>query len=245
MPEYYKTKIIRTDNLMQFYVYPEPITKDYDITRKNYDKSEEGKKQKSSINRARDNLILTIESNMTEYTKFLTLTFKENIHKRIEAFEKFKIFKKQFKKEFGYLMPYVAITEPQLKRQKKYDHKYPTIHFHIVVFLDKYLPFKDLKNIWGKYGSLLIKKVDDAKNTGIYFAKYLTKELLDLNKKALTKSRNLKEPITEYSHERIIPKNYTYSNTYNVPKYNKQGELVSIMPVQFYEIRINQLLDIE
>ena len=31
MPEYYKTKIIRTDNLIQFYVYSEPIIKDYII----------------------------------------------------------------------------------------------------------------------------------------------------------------------------------------------------------------------
>jgi len=244
MATYYKTKVIRTPNLIQFYCYGEPITKDYESIRDDYNKSDDGLKQQKSLDRARNNLIMTIESNLTKYTKMLTLTFAENLHDRNQAFTNFKIFKQQFKKEFGYPLKYVAITEPQKRRQKKYKEKYPTIHFHIIVFNDKKLPFNRLKKLWGKYGSLYINVVDSIENVSIYLAKYLTKDNLDLNKKALTKSRNLKEPITDYYTEYIIPKNYSYSNYYSIPRYDKQGKIIDEVLVQMFEIRVNKILDI-
>ena len=181
---------------------------------------------------------MLIDANAGKYSKFITLTFAKTILDRDEAFAKFKQFRKDFQRMFGYPLEYVQVTEHQKKRGAKEGNE-GSLHFHLVVFNEKKLPFVKLKKIWGKYGSLDIKKIDSTNNLGVYMAKYLTKEEQQLNKKGFTSSANLQKPIIEY-----LPLNYTpqaigtFSNSYIV--YNGNDDLASKNVCSFMEYRTIQ-----
>ncbi len=237
----YKTKVLITENVIQYYVYEKPIIDNYKAKRINYAKDKEGDKQEASLNRARDNLIMTIEANNTTYTKFLTLTCKDNIFDRKIFLQMFQVFRLQFKKQFGYSLKYLAILEKQFKRQKKFNLPDAPWHIHLIVFNHKKLDFSRLKKIWGKYGSLDIKKLDDRKNISLYFAKYLTKDNIKKNKKAILKSYNLKSPNVYKSLESIIPNEYTYHSTYLLYRKDKNDATIEdVNQCNFFEIRLNR-----
>jgi hypothetical protein len=182
---YYNIKIIKSGNLIQEYKYSKPIKINTNSQRENYDKKAVGDKSSKSLNRTRNNMIRTINSNITPYSKFITLTVKENITDRNIFLDYFDAFRRKFKSSFNEQLKYLGVLEQQ---------KRGAWHIHLIVFNSKKLDFNILKSIW-PVGSVDIKKVDTTDNLGRYLAKYLTKENVELNKKAILKSRNLKEPV--------------------------------------------------
>ena len=237
----YKTKIIITDNIQRYYVYKNTMPIGFKSKREDYSKSIIGEKTDKSLVRALDNFVLTVEANMTPYTKFLTLTCKDNIFDRELFLKMFNQFTKDFKREFGYSLKYLGVLEKQFKRKAKYNLIDGVWHIHLVVFNPKKLAFNRLKKIWGKYGSVFIEVVDNPHNIAIYSAKYLSKDNIEKNKKAILKSQNLKSPSIEYLPTAIIPSKITYHKHY---MFAMTEDLDNLDPNQInecdmYEVRLS------
>lgn len=219
----YLCKVITAGNKQQFYNYTKPQYRDYDIIRENYEKSKEGQKRQDNLQRTRNKMVLLIDSNVTKYTKFITLTFAKTTLDATESDKAFKHFQKSFKRQFGYALKYVRIMERQLERGIK-EGNIGSIHYHMVVFNESKIPYKELKAIWKQYGSIDIRLIDDVSNVGRYMAKYLTKYSGMLNKKGYTSSKNLMHPTIEY-----LPFNYNpttpsqFNNSYIVYQPNQQN----------------------
>ncbi|MGG5329741.1 rolling circle replication-associated protein [Enterococcus sp. AZ163] len=133
-----------------------------------------------------------IDMNFDKQTKFLTLTFKENIQDIDDANNEFKKFIKRLNYQTYHTkkakLKYLATWEKQQRG---------AIHYHIILFTFPYMPFEQLSEVWG-HGFVTINKidVDSIENRGRYVSKYFDKdlELKEHKKKAFFKSRNLKEP---------------------------------------------------
>lgn len=205
MAHLYSSKVVVCGELVQVYTYKNGIVLNSESARSNYDKKDIGIKSAISLTRARNNLVRSINSNVTEFSKFLTLTVKENITDRYLFLKYFDNFRRNFKKEFGFSLKYVGVLEKQ---------KRGAFHIHLVVFNDNFLEFNRLKKIWSKYGSIDIKIVDSTLHLGRYLAKYLTKENVSLNKKSYLSSRGLKKPLIKHFENSIHLDNCHYKSSY-------------------------------
>jgi hypothetical protein len=236
--EMYRCKVVTAGQKQQFFNYTQPQFRGFKTFRTDYTKDIDGVKSESNLQRTRNALVLLIDANAGQYSKFITLTFAQTELDRKKAFDKFKQFTKDFQKKFGYPLRYVLVVEHQKKRGIKEGND-GSLHFHLVVFNESKLPFSHLKHIWGKYGSIDIKKVDSTQNLGVYMAKYLTKEEQELNKKGFTSSHNLQKPTIEYLPHNYVPHEISaFSNTYLV--YNGSDDLSSQTVCNFAEYRTIQ-----
>ena len=218
----YRCKVITAGNKQQFFNYTKPQLRDYKTIRSSYEKSTDSDKRDDNLQRTRNEMILLIDCNVTRYSKFITLTFANTVLDRKEAFKYFNQFRQDFKRKFGYPLKYVLVNEHQKKRGLKEGNE-GSLHFHLVVFNERKLPFKDLKSIWGKYGSIDVKKIDYSHNLGVYMAKYLSKEVMEINKKGYTSSQGLIHPTIEYLPHNYSPEKFAdYQNTYTL--YNPADE---------------------
>ena len=132
-----------------------------------------------------------VDSNWDKATKFVTLTFRENITSIDIANRKFQNFIKRLKRRKhnnDNQLKYIATWEKQ---------KRGAIHYHVVFFSFGYLKKSELEEIWGN-GFVQINRVDvdSRENRGRYLSKYFAKdlELKEHKKKAFFKSQNLKMP---------------------------------------------------
>lgn len=134
-----------------------------------------------------------VDCNFDNKTKFLTLTFKENIQDINQTNQEFKYFIQRLNyylyKTKIQSLKYIATWEKQ---------KRGAIHYHVIFFDFPYIAKETIQKLW-KHGFIKINRIDvDSKeNRGRYLSKYFGKDL-DLKehkKKAFFKSQNLKLPI--------------------------------------------------
>lgn len=207
--DYYNVKIIETPTSIEIWEYiDKPVI--YTVKKKKKDLAiaelEEHKtasehydalkrKQKHYEN-MRWVIARIIDCNFDNKTKFLTLTFKNNIDDvSYTNYEFNKIIKRlnfslyNTKKQ---QLKYLAVWEKQ---------KRGAIHYHIIFFDLPYIKNKELQDIWG-HGFIKINKidVDNKDNRGRYVSKYFSKDIDDKNykQKAFFKSQNLKLPTVDY-----------------------------------------------
>ncbi|WP_430615846.1 hypothetical protein IGI71_002830 [Enterococcus sp. DIV1279b] len=170
--------------------------------RRNFDELS-AKKQYSSLKRKqqyyknmRFDIARLVDTNFDNRTKFLTLTFRENVQDIDYANNEFKKFIKRLNYALYHTkkakIKYLATWEKQ---------KRGAVHYHIILFDFPYISVNHLTTIWG-HGYVKINQidVDSVENRGRYISKYFDKEL-DLKehkKKAFFKSRNLKLPKTTH-----------------------------------------------
>lgn len=220
----YHTKIIVTPVKTRIYVYDKPIIHGFKSEREDYSKRSEGLKREDSIFRSRDNIMDTINANVTPYSKFITLTTAETILDRDQFLKLFHQFRKNFKRKFGYLMPYVGIMERQKKRGIK-EKNHGSWHIHLAVFIQEKLDIYDLISCWN-YGHLDIVVLRDPGDIGRYMMKYLSKDNFDieLNKKVLFKSRNLKAPTLIKYEDIINPEQFDYISEFTLYQGDKTEE---------------------
>lgn len=159
-----------------------------------------------------------VDTNFDNQTKFLTLTFKENIQNIPYANNEFKKFIKRLNYEIYHTkkakLKYLATWEKQ---------KRGAIHYHILLFSFPFISIDHLTTIWG-FGFVKINKidVDSIENRGRYISKYFDKnlELKEHKQKAFFKSRNLKLPIVTKKivsePYNVSSQNILYSNKYLV-----------------------------
>lgn len=203
----YNTKIIETPTTKEIWIYDTPInrqlsefsTKTYTkAIRKDFDNlsaSEQGnslKRKQKYYEQKRWEIARLIDCNFDKQTKFVTLTFKENIQDITITNQEFKYFIQRLNYYLYQtkiqLLKYIATWEKQ---------KRGAIHYHVIFFDFPYVAKEKLQKSWS-HGFVKINRIDvDSKeNRGRYLSKYFSKdlELKEHKKKAFFKSQNLKMP---------------------------------------------------
>lgn len=203
----YNLKAIVSGNIIEFYRYQDTMFKGYKNDKTGRGSSDdyydsEGNRMtidpdtgemipKKLESRARSNIRArnTIRrlalANFSNKSKFITLTFKENIDDLTLANKFFKAFVRKMKrkqKDFKYL----AVIEFQ---------KRGAIHYHMLCNMD-YMKAKEIETMWGQ-GFIKINRITHVDNIGAYVVKYMTKEDADerlVGKKMYERSRGMDEP---------------------------------------------------
>lgn len=132
------------------------------------------------------NLIRLLNMNFDESSKFITLTFAENVKDLDAAHPEFDKFIKRMRRKYGNFK-YAAVVEFQ---------KRGAVHYHMISDLP-YIPKQELARIWGQ-GFVRVNKIDHVDNIGAYISKYMTKDGKDIRlrgRKAYFTSKNLERPI--------------------------------------------------
>lgn len=202
----YNTKIIETPTTKEIYIYENPIythsttkpnlaepnkRKSFDemSAHKQYDSL---KRKQKHYEQTRWEIARIVDCNFDDRTKFVTLTFRDNIQDITVTNREFKYFIQRLNyyiyRTKTQLLKYIATWEKQ---------KRGAIHYHVIFFDFPYIAKEKLQNLWS-HGFIKINRIDvDSKeNRGRYLSKYFTKDL-DLKehkKKAFFKSQNLKMP---------------------------------------------------
>lgn len=190
-----------------------------------------------------------VDMNFDDQTKFLTLTFRENIQNIAYANNEFKKFIKRLNYELYHTkkanLKYLATWEKQ---------KRGAIHYHIILFDFPFLSVDRLTTIWG-HGFVKINRidVDRIENRGRYISKYFDKDLdmKEHKKKAFFRSRNLKVPtVTKklvdqpydptnqdvlYTHEYLVRRPIFYRDI------NESGNPEQIMDFQESIVRYTKI----
>jgi hypothetical protein len=214
-------KIIQSGDIIEIYEYEKGYLKGYQLTdsekrnigRLKGEKSnnyEEHRKQ--VLQRAKKNLRRLINANIGQYgdeftAKFLTLTFKDNVHDIEQANYEFEKFIKRLNYHcFGTKkanLKYTCVVEFQ---------KRGAIHYHVIIYNMPYVKANNIENLWGN-GFIKINKIDDIDNVGAYVSEYLGQaekgqghDIEDdrlQGKKSYFSSRGLFKPI-EITDEKIV-----------------------------------------
>ena len=158
-----------------------------------------------------------VDCNFDVNTKFMTLTFKENLQDICYTNYELSKFIKRMNYHLYHVkkqcLKYLAVWEKQ---------KRGAIHYHIIFFALPYIRTKKIQEIWG-HGFVKINKivVDSIDNTGRYASKYFTKDIDDKNykQKSFFMSQNLKRPITrrmtQYELSDFSNENVVFSKVYS------------------------------
>lgn len=155
-------------------------------------------RMKSNI-RARNEVRRLVLSNFDKNSKFMTLTFRENLQDLDEANRCFKLFLQSVNRYLASRdkqnMKYIAVVEFQ---------KRGAIHYHVICDL-KGFPANRLWGFWknatGSYdGGVDIKRITHVDNVGAYVTKYMVKDLEKaderlIGKKCYQRSKNLERPV--------------------------------------------------
>lgn len=179
--------------------------------------TEERKKidnRKANMYKARNNLRRLINANFHEHSKFITLTFKENLTDVKKANYEFMKFIQRLRYRYkGF--KYIAVIEFQ---------KRGAVHYHMISDLP-YIENGELRKIWGQ-GFVKINDITHVDNVGAYMIKYMTKDIADerlMGLKSYQTSRGLIRPIELVGDEvdlmvkslNLENKKTVFSNTYH------------------------------
>ena len=256
----YNTKIIETPTTKEVYIYENPIfshstentalkktskrkTFDEMSAHKQYDSL---KRKQKHYEQTRWEIARIVDCNFNNRTKFVTLTFKENIQDITVTNKEFKYFIQRLNYSLYHtktqLLKYIATWEKQ---------KRGAIHYHVIFFDFPYIAKEKLQDLWS-HGFIKINRIDvDSKeNRGRYLSKYFGKDLdvKEHKKKAFFKSQNLKMPketrlpltddmIHELQNENIIfQKEYT-RQIYDTKSFLAAGSYLKDSSVTYIKIK--------
>lgn len=205
----YNTKVFIFGDIIEFYRYEIPILKGFHTKgRSNFSEEEDVKEDnfKKVATRKRNRVRRLILANFDSSSRFVTLTFVENMEDIKIANREFKKFIKRMKYRFGDFK-YLSVIEFQERG---------AIHYHMICdwgFIEQ----KEIAEIWGN-GFIKVKgllKANNGKsvdNVGAYMVKYMNKNVLDdrlMGQDCYLRSRNLSNPVVVYeelSQEELFKK---------------------------------------
>jgi len=234
----YNMKVVVSGGIYEFYRYEDTVFRGYEQKRSAsavniyYDSEGNALKldyetgeliPKKLESRARSNIRARNElrrlalSNFSNKSKFITLTFKDDMTDIAESNKFFKAFARKLRK-IQTDFKYIAVIE---------FTKAGRIHYHMLCNL-KYVPAKKIEEAWGQ-GFIKINRIDHVDNIGAYVIKYMTKEAVDarlIGKKMYQTSKGLVKPKelvgkeAEYLYEQMKKekRKMVYSSSYE----NKQ-----------------------
>lgn len=184
----YNYKVVRSGNVIEVYSYDQKVYYNYEAFPRSYvkEKTEEWHgKEERNLARSRREIRRLVWCNMNEYSKFLTLTYEENMQDLKKFYFDWKMFVQSMRRK-GYDLKYLYVLEHQERG---------AIHAHVVLFNNEFIPWPVIKDSW-KHGGIDIHKIRKVNNLGSYVCKYLTKDTLsEYNSKSYCTSRGLKRPI--------------------------------------------------
>lgn len=187
-------KIVITNNIIEFVEYEKlnvngrPTDKAYEVEKGQGKYKDENYEKYQSTRR--DTIRRLVTQNFDTSSKFVTLTFAENIKDVKMANKLFDKFIKRLKYKFKDIK-YVAVIEFQDKNKRG------AVHYHMIANLP-YIKAKELQEIWS-YGYIKINAIDKVDNIGAYVIKYMTKDQADerlQGLKAYNCSKGLERPFT-------------------------------------------------
>lgn len=168
------------------------------------DNSSNNPKRTDNLKRARDTVASYVYTNLTPYTKFLTLTTKDTVLDVPIFQRKLQTFIQAMKRK-GYDLNYLYVYERQSERGKKEGNK-GSLHVHMIIFNDEFIDMDVLKKCWS-HGRVELKILNGLrckndkvskeliKNPASYVCKYITKEsVAEWNEKVFRCSKGLKKP---------------------------------------------------
>lgn len=143
--------------------------------------------RQNNQHKARNNLRRLITANFDANSKFITLTFKDNVTDVKRANREFKKFVQRLRYRFGKDFKYAAVIQFQDRG---------AVHYHMMSDL-KYVPHAELQEIW-RNGYVYINKINHVDNVGAYMVRYMGKDMTDtrlMGLKSYLTSRNLVRPL--------------------------------------------------
>ena len=190
----YDKKVVISGNVIEVYEYEESVLYGYKDTKKKSkgrqavaSDEDKYKNREKVLSRARRDLRRIINSNIEEYSKFVTLTFKENVQDLDIANYEFKKFIQRLNYSYGIKLKYSVVIEFQERG---------AIHYHALFYnLTQKLDIDRIAALWGN-GFIKINSIKNVDNVGAYVCKYMTKTDDDRLKgrKMYFNSRGLKKP---------------------------------------------------
>lgn len=246
----YKKKFIVSGDILELYEYENDIYTDYDLSkfrdhpgRCNSSITDEDTKKMNrakTSNRSARNVRRLVNSNIEEYSKFVTLTFRDDVKDLKEANYIFKKFKQRLDYQLKITSKYLCVPEFTKKGR---------VHFHVIFFNLPFIKNTTLEMIWGQ-GFIKINKIDNCDNVGAYVSKYMTKDNEQMiEEKSYFTSRNLEKPLEivnekeiEILADSLSPTDVVYLNSFvndylglvNYTQYNikEQVKLNNINPIE-------------
>lgn len=196
-----------------------------------YNKSEKKEEHReSTMRKAKITIKRLVSSNIGTFSKFITLTFKEDVKCLKTANYEFKKFKQRLNYQLEINLKYLCV--PEFTKQGR-------VHYHVIMFNLPYIKSNDLSDIW-ENGFIKINKIKSYRNIGSYVSKYLVKHngIMEGEKSYFT-SRNLKKPKELLNAKEInqfvavlSPKSITFNERFqneyvqlNYTQYNLQGQM--------------------
>jgi len=179
----YKHKIVTSGNIIELYSYEKEVRTGKDAERDNNkgrrgngDKTgkewiyEQKRKNRSqSLYKASKRLRRQINANVDrwgEKTKFITLTYAENMQELKESNYNFKKFIQRLNYHLDIKLKYSVVVEFQ---------KRGAIHYHLLAYNLPYIENSKLAEIWG-HGFVKVNNIDNVDNVGAYVTKYMSKD---------------------------------------------------------------------
>lgn len=190
----YTERVIKCGDVIEVCKYENPVYRGYksnSVGRVGYGSTtleEKEKNRDAVLMRARKNIRNTVNCNFKAgLSKFLTLTFKENVTDIEKANYEFKKFKQRLEYMLKIKLNYTVVPETQ---------KRGAIHFHVVCYNLPYVDVNKIAEVWGN-GYIKLNRIDHVDNVGAYICKYLSKEEAEAfkGKKCYFNSRGLNKPI--------------------------------------------------
>ena len=188
----FNQRVVCAGRVFERYVYEKPVIKGLERKRAgrsaSFQTSEEVKAENrnKTANRAKNTIKRYANAN-PQLTKFLTLTFAQNIIDLDYARYEFDKFIKRLKTRYAkFSFQYIVVVEFQ---------KRGAIHFHLLCNLP-YVQANTLAEIWS-HGFINIQRLDNIDNVGSYITKYMTKDNFDerlCGRKCYSMSKNLNKP---------------------------------------------------
>ena len=256
---YYSERFIVAGGIFEYYKYGRLIcTERIGVASGGRKKNENSVKyREDTFSKARKEVKRLINANLNQWTdeeenrmtsKFLTLTFKENITDIKYANREFSKFIQRLSYNLAYKIKYLTVIEFQ--DGKTYKDKRTgelkkglgrgAVHYHSVIFNMPYMPVKELQAIWG-HGFVKLNKIDDVDNVGAYVCKYMTKgddERL-IGQKMYFKSTGLLQPeiINDYSQVQEYKKAFANDK----PTFETEFEAPFIGKIKYAQYNTNKI----
>ena len=192
LPRYYDRKLIVSGNVAELYEYELPVSRSAPskpVGRAGQTSTTEEQKRENRrkrAQRARQKVRRYANANFDNNSKFLTLTFKDNLTDLKAANRLFTCFIKRFNRFLRSSLQYISTPQPQ---------KRGAIHYHLLMNCP-YIPHKKISEIWG-HGFIKINRIDNVDNVGAYVTRYMSHDFDDerfIGEKCYFMSRNLKKP---------------------------------------------------
>lgn len=201
MPKFYDKKIIVSGNVVELYEYELPVVKSdrpLRIGRAGQTATNEETKRSNREKvaaRARQKVRRYANANFSNKSKFITLTFADNVIDLKTANREFVKARKRLARFLKMPLEYIAVPEFQ---------KRGAVHYHMLMNCP-YIENKTLARLWAR-GFVKINAIDKVDNIGAYITKYMTKNGLDerlAGQKSYFMSHNLKAPEVTTDSETI------------------------------------------